>query len=267
MVVPPKSSILIGFSTINHPFWGTIIFWKHPYVSIRFHPQLDITCGAFSSALVMSSTVSAYRPDIPLSVSLFPVSWGVDPHRVKRRKKHRWHRWQRKEERNYIYIFIYIYVIKMFQSPSKRNLQASIVYIHVLIWNNPLCMKWLFSIGLFCLYNICQKRCHVARCFFLTKHHQTFLKTSMKWRRNNRCSDVGGHFQALDEIPLIRLNDMTLKSPWNNISKHVDLHVFLMKRRVTCSSLLYWNRHKKSHLAPFIRRRCGILSYLWMSTS
>ena len=22
----PKSSILIGFSTINHPFWGTIIF-------------------------------------------------------------------------------------------------------------------------------------------------------------------------------------------------------------------------------------------------
>ena len=28
---PPKSSILIGFSTINHPFWSTPIFWKHPY--------------------------------------------------------------------------------------------------------------------------------------------------------------------------------------------------------------------------------------------
>ena len=26
-----KSSILIGFSIINHPFWGTPIFWKHPY--------------------------------------------------------------------------------------------------------------------------------------------------------------------------------------------------------------------------------------------
>ena len=27
----PKSSILIGFSIINHPFWGTPIFgWKHP---------------------------------------------------------------------------------------------------------------------------------------------------------------------------------------------------------------------------------------------
>ena len=26
-----KSSILIGFSIINHPFWGTPIFWKPPY--------------------------------------------------------------------------------------------------------------------------------------------------------------------------------------------------------------------------------------------
>jgi len=23
---PPKSSILIGFSMLNHPFWGTLIF-------------------------------------------------------------------------------------------------------------------------------------------------------------------------------------------------------------------------------------------------
>ena len=28
---PPKSSILIGFSIINHPFWGYHYFWKHPY--------------------------------------------------------------------------------------------------------------------------------------------------------------------------------------------------------------------------------------------
>ena len=26
----PKSSILIGFSIINHPFWVPL-FWKHPY--------------------------------------------------------------------------------------------------------------------------------------------------------------------------------------------------------------------------------------------
>ena len=29
----PKSSILIGFSIINHPFWGfSHYFWKHPYM-------------------------------------------------------------------------------------------------------------------------------------------------------------------------------------------------------------------------------------------
>ncbi len=27
----PKSSILIGCSIINHPFWGYHYFWKHPY--------------------------------------------------------------------------------------------------------------------------------------------------------------------------------------------------------------------------------------------
>ena len=29
----PKSSILIGFSIINHPFWGPY-FWKHPYIYV-----------------------------------------------------------------------------------------------------------------------------------------------------------------------------------------------------------------------------------------
>ena len=28
----PESSILIGFSIINHPFWGYHYFWKHPYI-------------------------------------------------------------------------------------------------------------------------------------------------------------------------------------------------------------------------------------------
>ena len=32
----PKSSILIGFSLINHPFWGTIIFGNtHVYIYIE----------------------------------------------------------------------------------------------------------------------------------------------------------------------------------------------------------------------------------------
>ena len=35
MVVPPKSSILIGFSIINHPFWGTTIFGNtHDYIEL-----------------------------------------------------------------------------------------------------------------------------------------------------------------------------------------------------------------------------------------
>ena len=28
----PKSSILIGFSIVNHPFWGAPIFLKRPHI-------------------------------------------------------------------------------------------------------------------------------------------------------------------------------------------------------------------------------------------
>ena len=41
----PKSSISIGFAIINHPFWGTPNFWKHPYplrskqIKISFTPS------------------------------------------------------------------------------------------------------------------------------------------------------------------------------------------------------------------------------------
>ena len=35
--VPPKSSILIGFSIINHPFWGIYpYFWETPKCQDRF---------------------------------------------------------------------------------------------------------------------------------------------------------------------------------------------------------------------------------------
>ena len=33
---PPKSSILIGFSLINHPFWGTTIFGNTHLRSVVF---------------------------------------------------------------------------------------------------------------------------------------------------------------------------------------------------------------------------------------
>ena len=36
----PKSSILIGFSIINHPFWGfSPYFWKHPYHVFPLKPS------------------------------------------------------------------------------------------------------------------------------------------------------------------------------------------------------------------------------------
>ena len=36
----PKSSILMGFSIINHPFWGTIIFGNtHIYIYIYIYVE------------------------------------------------------------------------------------------------------------------------------------------------------------------------------------------------------------------------------------
>ena len=49
----PKSSILIGFSIINHPFWGTPIFGNthigNPYIfqPIQFSPRDDFSVRRF----------------------------------------------------------------------------------------------------------------------------------------------------------------------------------------------------------------------------
>ena len=42
----PKSSIFIGFSLINHPFWGFYpYFWKHPcQLQDFFHPTCPVSC-------------------------------------------------------------------------------------------------------------------------------------------------------------------------------------------------------------------------------
>ena len=42
----PKSSILIGFSIINHPFWGTPIFWKQPYYTCLILPSPSFPNGS-----------------------------------------------------------------------------------------------------------------------------------------------------------------------------------------------------------------------------
>ena len=50
----PKSSILIGFSIINHPFWGNPIFWKHPY-------RFTFTYCAFADVLLRLDSVDMHN--------------------------------------------------------------------------------------------------------------------------------------------------------------------------------------------------------------
>ena len=70
----PKSSILIGFSTINHPFWGkTPYFWKHPYTALHSrswspgnphtssHPTLGCAC---TCCLDLTTTRRRLRHDM-----------------------------------------------------------------------------------------------------------------------------------------------------------------------------------------------------------
>ena len=74
----PKSSILIGFSIINHPFWGTIILGNtHIYIYIHYYiflyiytyiyiylPGLPKSPAKFNKN---SSTVKKQRNDPPIS--------------------------------------------------------------------------------------------------------------------------------------------------------------------------------------------------------
>ena len=52
----PKSSILIGCSIINHPFWGPPIFWKHPYIRCYF-----------------GNTTEAIFPQSPTCIQMYSV--------------------------------------------------------------------------------------------------------------------------------------------------------------------------------------------------
>ena len=69
----PKSSILIGFSIINHPFWGTPIFGN-------IHIVMFGKLGGVSSELKLNSkavellVVDTERPfDLSMEVGSFPT--------------------------------------------------------------------------------------------------------------------------------------------------------------------------------------------------
>ena len=70
-VGPPKSSILIVFSLINHPFWGTPIFGN---THIAESPgNLEESCE--SQLLAKSITAETYDPY--MSLHLFLYLWQV----------------------------------------------------------------------------------------------------------------------------------------------------------------------------------------------
>ena len=67
----PKSSILIGFSIINHPFWGIHIFGNTHIWSCSFcYLQYAIYKKIFSPN---------YRMSIIINESLFPPPFGREP--------------------------------------------------------------------------------------------------------------------------------------------------------------------------------------------
>ena len=59
----PKSSILIGFSIINHPFWGTPLFGNtHVYIYIFF----------FGGGGIVRTTIPFICPDLLLGLVIPP---------------------------------------------------------------------------------------------------------------------------------------------------------------------------------------------------
>ncbi len=68
----PKSSILIGFSIINHPFWGTPVFGNTyidvpPFPRVHFQFPLAVSLRGLSKALGFTTVPSLTHPgDQPL---------------------------------------------------------------------------------------------------------------------------------------------------------------------------------------------------------
>ena len=73
----PKSSILIGFSIINHPFWGTPSFFKHPFPPVKKegqkkHVQVGYTPPPkFDMELFRQNDSLHFFSEIPLPMDSF----------------------------------------------------------------------------------------------------------------------------------------------------------------------------------------------------
>ena len=83
----PKSSILIGFSIINHPFWGTPIFGKHPYTwdlssrCLRTSSKVfnsvtkPLDCAVFATSCAARSVVPNSPPHLDIRTMVEPYAY------------------------------------------------------------------------------------------------------------------------------------------------------------------------------------------------
>ena len=87
IVVPPKSSILTGFSIINHPFWGTPIFGNTQLVKstnqrlklFQWQLQLQMRDSTFGRLKSMEfSNNRDYVPRPSKGCELNPKGWWID---------------------------------------------------------------------------------------------------------------------------------------------------------------------------------------------
>ena len=58
----PKSSILIGFSIINHPFWGTTIFGNTHIISVNVNHVINLN---HTPCVNTSYLVRRFSPKVP----------------------------------------------------------------------------------------------------------------------------------------------------------------------------------------------------------
>ena len=130
----PKSSILIGISIINHPFWGYPYFWKHPYLYFwlvlldfffrclsLFCPLLPLRCQALCLTHRIHCLESIKRNIFWGTAQGF---WGI--HRL-------------------IYVYIYIHI-----------------YIYIYIYNF-MSFCWIFNFVVFFLSFLARRKSSVVK--------------------------------------------------------------------------------------------------------
>ena len=101
---PPKSSILIGFSIINHPFWSIISFWKYPFLGMSIDVEnisrvfllKMIILGCFGGTHIFGNThIGKYTFPSPWEKKNLAqeISWPLGVLRFWERVTVPWKRW------------------------------------------------------------------------------------------------------------------------------------------------------------------------------